>query len=127
MIMKIITSSAAPAAIGPYSQAIAAGGFLFLSGQIPLDPHTMELVEGDTCVQTQRVVQNIAAVLSEAGIDKNRVVKCSVFLKDLNDFAAMNEVYTQFFGDHKPARSTFQVAALPKGAQVEIECVAQLP
>src|SRR3990167_7454012 len=126
MIMKIITFPAAPAAIGPYSQAIAAGGFLFLSGQIPLDPQTMELVEGDTRAQTQRVVQNIAAVLAEAGIDKNHVVKCTVFLQDLNDFAAMNEVYTQFFGEHKPARSTFQVAALPKGSRVEIECIAQL-
>ncbi|EKD93078.1 MAG: hypothetical protein ACD_28C00252G0004 [uncultured bacterium] len=124
--MKIITFPAAPAAIGPYSQAIAAGGFLFLSGQIPLDPQTMELVEGDTRAQTQRVVQNIAAVLAEAGIDKNHVVKCTVFLQDLNDFAAMNEVYTQFFGEHKPARSTFQVAALPKGSRVEIECIAQL-
>lgn len=124
--MKIINASDAPAAIGPYSQAIACGGFLFFSGQIPLDPHTMELVKGDVKAQAERVLSNIEAILREAGLEKHHVVKCTVFLKNLNDFAAMNEVYTRFFGEHKPARSTIEVAGLPRGAQVEIECIAKM-
>jgi 2-iminobutanoate/2-iminopropanoate deaminase len=114
----------APAAIGPYSQAVVANGFVFTAGQVPFDPATMELVEGDVATQTEQVMKNLTAILREAGADLSTVVKTTVFLRDMNDFTAMNEVYGRHFGDHKPARSTVQVARLPRDAGVEIEAVA---
>ncbi|MBI2983594.1 MAG: RidA family protein [Chloroflexi bacterium] len=117
-------SEDAPKAVGPYSQAIVAGELIFCSGQIPLDPATGKIVEGDIAVQTGRVLDNLAAVLSAAGSGLAQVVKTAVFLADLSDFNAMNEAYALKFGQHRPARSTFQVAALPRGARIEIECVA---
>ena len=114
----------APKAVGPYSQAIVAGELVFCSGQIPFDPATGKLVEGDIAVQTARIVDNLRAILAAAGSDLAHVVKTSVFLADLRDFEAMNEAYAMAFGDHRPARSTFEVAALPRGARIEIECVA---
>jgi len=117
-------SEDAPKAVGPYSQAILAGELVFCSGQIPLDPATGQLVEGDIAAQTGRVLDNLAAVLAAAGSDLAHVVKTTVFLADLGDFAAMNEAYATRFGEHRPARSTVQVAALPRGARIEIECIA---
>ena len=114
----------APAAIGPYSQAIVAGNLVFTAGQIPLDPKTMQMVEGDVAAQTERVLENIKAVLEAAGASLSSVVKTTVFLKDMNDFSAMNEVYARYFGDHRPARSTVEVARLPRDARVEIEAIA---
>lgn len=125
--MRTIAVDGAPKAIGPYSQAVAAGGFLFTAGQIPLDPATMKLVEGDIAASTERVIDNLVAVLAGAGCQLSDVVKTTVFLADLADFAGMNEVYARRFGDHRPARSTIQVAGLPAGARVEIEAVAKLP
>ena len=125
--MRTIAVDGAPKAIGPYSQAIAAGGFLFTAGQIPLDPATMKLVEGDIAAATHRVIDNLVAVLAGAGCQLTDIVKTTVFLADLADFAGMNEVYARRFGDHRPARSTVQVARLPAGARVEIEAVAKLP
>ena len=119
-----ISAPDAPQAIGPYSQAIQAGSLLFLSGQIPLDPVTGEVVSGDVRVQTRRVLENIGAVLAAAGVSFDAVVKTTVFLADLNEFAAMNEVYATFFTDPAPARSTVQVARLPRDVAVEIELVA---
>ena len=121
---RIIATDGAPAAIGPYSQAIVANGFVFTAGQVPFDPHTMQLVEGGIGVQTDQVMRNITAILRQAGADLNTVVKTTVFLRDMNDFAGMNEVYARHFGDHKPARSTVQVARLPRDVAVEIEAVA---
>ena len=123
----IVATDGAPAAIGPYSQAIVANGLVFTAGQIPLDPETMKLVEGDITAQTERVLQNLAAVLAEAGSGFDRVVKTTCFLADLNDFAAFNAVYGRFLGTNPPARSTVQVAKLPAGALVEVECVALAP
>jgi 2-iminobutanoate/2-iminopropanoate deaminase len=123
---RIVSSEAAPAAIGPYSQAIIAGGFLFSAGQIPLDPVTKQVVEGDIVVQTRRVMENLQAVLAAAGASWKDVVKTTVFLQDLNDFPRMNEVYSEVMGDARPARSTVQVAGLPRGVKVEIELVAHL-
>lgn len=122
----IVQSADAPQAIGPYSQAIRTDQFVFVSGQIPLDPATGELVGGDVAAQTRRVLQNVQAVLHEAGSSLGRVVKTTVYLADIADFAAMNEVYGTFFDHEPPARSAFQVAALPKGARVEIEVIALL-
>ena len=124
MDIKSIHSEDAPKAQGPYSQAIVAGDLVFCAGQIPLDHATGSLVQGDIAVQTGRVLDNLAAVLASAGSDLAHVVKTTVFLADIDDFAAMNEAYGLRFGSHRPARSTFQVAALPRGARVEIECVA---
>lgn len=124
MTMKPVHSDAAPKAIGPYSQAIVAGGFVFASGQIPLDPSTGQLVSGDIAAQTRRVLANIEAVLAAAGTDLRRVVKATVFLTDLSHFGTVNTIYEEAFGGARPARSTVQVAALPRGAQVEIEVVA---
>ena len=123
---KPITTQGAPRAIGPYSQAIEARGTrtLYLSGQIPLDPGTGELLQGDIGAQTERVMQNIEAVLAAAGMSFANVVKTTVYLVDLADFARMNEVYGKRFVGAYPARSTVQVAALPRGARVEIEAVA---
>ncbi len=114
----------APAAIGPYSQAIKAGGMVFAAGQIPLDPATGQLVSGDVQAQTERVLENVRAVLTAAGASFETVVKTTVFLKSMSDFAAMNEVYARYFTGVAPARSTVAVADLPRGALVEIECIA---
>ena len=124
--MQTVHTDNAPAAIGPYSQAVVANGFVFTAGQVPFDPVSMQLVEGDIAVQTEQVMKNLRAILQQAGADLSTVVKTTVFLKDMNDFAAMNEVYARHFGDHKPARSTVQVARLPRDAGVEIEVVALL-
>jgi 2-iminobutanoate/2-iminopropanoate deaminase len=123
--MKTITTTEAPAAIGPYCQAIQIDGLLFASGQIPLTAEG-QLVEGDVQVQARQVFSNIRAVLAAAGGTLNNVVKATVFVQDLNDFALLNEVYAEAFGDHKPARSTVQVARLPLDAKVEIEVIAKL-
>ena len=119
-----IATRGAPAAVGPYSQAIAAGDFVFCSGQVHLDPASGALVEGDISTQTARVLQNLSAVLEAAGLSLANVVKTTVFLVDINDFGAMNEVYGRYMPDPPPARSTIGVAALPKGARVEIELIA---
>ena len=116
----------APAAIGPYSQAIVTDGWVFCSGQIPLDPDTMELVGGTIDEQTDRALSNLSEVLQAAGSSLQHVVKTTVFLADMNDFAAMNKVYEQHFGEHRPARAAVQAAALPKFCDVEIECIARL-
>ncbi len=122
--MEAIQTDQAPLAIGPYSQAIKANGFVFLSGQIPLVPETMQVIEGDIQAQTDRVFANIAAVLTAAGSALDKVVKTTVFLADMNDFTAMNEIYARYFGDHRPARSTVQAARLPRDVRVEIEVIA---
>ncbi len=122
-----VESPSAPRPVGPYSQAVRAGGFLFLSGQIPLDPATDQLVTATIEVETQRVFDNLRAVLGAAGLDFSHVVKTTVYLKDLADFAAMNGVYAQAFGSSRPARATVQVSALPKGARGEIDAVAAFP
>ncbi|NOT60987.1 MAG: RidA family protein [Acidobacteria bacterium] len=122
--MDIIQTAQAPAAIGPYSQAIKANGLIFCSGQIPLDPATMQIVEGDIKAQTERVLLNAQAVLEAAGSSLSRVIKTTVFIKDMNDFAALNEVYAKFFDASKPARSTVEVARLPRDVKVEIEVIA---
>lgn len=122
--MERIEAPGAPKAVGPYSHAVVAGDLVYCSGQVPLDPATGELVSGDIAAQTDRIVDNLAAVLAAAGSGLERVVKTTVFLADIADFAAMNEAYAKRFGDHRPARSTIGVAALPRGARVEIECIA---
>jgi 2-iminobutanoate/2-iminopropanoate deaminase len=124
--MKTVQTAAAPAAIGPYSQGRVASGLLFTAGQIPLDPRTMEIVAGGIEEQTERVLGNLDAVLAEAGASWEGVVKTTVFLTDLADFAAFNATYERHLGGAKPARSTVQVAALPRGARVEIELVAEV-
>jgi 2-iminobutanoate/2-iminopropanoate deaminase len=121
---KIISTNEAPAAIGPYSQAVRSGRFLFCSGQIPLDPKSGQIVPGDIDAQTRRVLNNIAAVLRAEGATFEDVVKTTVFLTDLGDFQTVNEIYGSYFKNQPPARSTVQVAALPKGARVEIEVIA---
>ncbi len=123
---KVIATSEAPAAIGPYSQAIAVGNLLFCAGQIPLDPATGELIEGDVTAQTERVIANLKGVLAANGMTLENVVKTTVFLTDLGNFAKMNEVYSRHFAAPFPARSTIQVAGLPKASQVEIEATAVL-
>ena len=122
--MQIIQTAQAPAAIGPYSQAIKVNGLIFCSGQIPLDPVTMQVVEGDIQAQTERVLLNAQAVLEAAGSSLSRVVKTTVFIKDMNDFAALNVVYGKFFDATRPARSTVEVARLPRDVKVEIEVIA---
>ena len=122
--MQTISTSDAPKAIGPYSQAVLVNGFLFTAGQIALDPVSMEIVPGGIAEQTDRVFRNLQAVLSAAGLTFNHVVKTTVFLQDMAEFAAMNEVYARAFGDHRPARSTVAAAGLPRGVRVEIDCVA---
>ena len=121
---ELISTAGAPKAIGPYSQALSANGFVFTAGQVALDPATGELVAGGIAEQTARALENLRAVLKAAGSTPSGVVKTTVFLVDMADFAAMNEVYGRFFGDHRPARSTVAVAALPRGARVEIEVIA---
>jgi 2-iminobutanoate/2-iminopropanoate deaminase len=124
--IRIIQTDAAPAAIGPYSQATIAGGFLFTAGQIPLDPVSGELITGDVQAQTRQVLANLAAVLAAAGASWADVVKTTVFLTDMGDFPAFNEIYAATFGDARPARSTVQVSALPRGVSVEVELVAKV-
>jgi len=126
MNMKTITTANAPAAIGPYSQAVQAGNLLFCSGQIPLDPVTGELVAGDIRRQAEQVMENIAAVLSAAGAGFDNVIKTTIYLVDMNDFGVVNEVYGRCFPGHKPARSTVAVKALPRGSLLEIEVLACL-
>ena len=127
MSVRTLSTEAAPAAIGPYSQATIAGGFLFTAGQIPLDPATKEVVAGDIVPQTRRVLENLQHVLHAAGASWKDVVKTTVFLQDMTDFPRFNEVYEAALGTARPARSTVQVAALPRGVSVEVELVAKLP
>jgi 2-iminobutanoate/2-iminopropanoate deaminase len=123
--LEAIRTDAAPAAIGPYSQAVMVNGMIYTAGQIPLDPATMELVGGDdVAAQTERVMQNLHAILQAAGTSLQSVVKTTVYLADMADFAAMNEVYGRHFGEHRPARSTIQAAGLPKNVKVEIDAIA---
>lgn len=124
MSKRIVRTDDAPPAIGPYSQAVVAGGFVFAAGQVPLDPRTGQIVPGDIRLQTRRVMENLKAVLEAAGSSMDKVVKTTVFLRDLNDFGIMNEIYGQYFQENPPARSTVQVARLPREAAVEIEVVA---
>ena len=123
---QAVSTESAPKAIGPYSQAIKAGSLLFCSGQIPLDPKTGVLIEGDIAAQTRQVFANVAAILEAAGVSFDRVVKTTVFLADMNDFAAMNAVYATIFTGPAPARSTVAAAGLPKNARIEIEVIAAL-
>lgn len=122
--MHFIATKNAPHAIGPYSQAVRAGNVLYLSGQIPLDPASGNLVQGDFTVQAKRVLENLRAVLKESGAEFQHVVKATVYLTDLGNFQTLNSIYAEYFGEHKPARSTIGVAALPRGAGVEIDLIA---
>lgn len=124
MSKKIIQTENAPKAIGPYSQAVEANGFVFCSGQIPINPQTGELVTGDVGVQTTQVMQNLRAVLKAAGTDFNNVIKTTIFLKSMSDFGIVNEIYGSYFPENPPARATVQAAMLPKDVSVEIECIA---
>ena len=126
MEKKVIVSEKSPAAIGPYSQAIKAGNVVYCSGQIPLVPETGEIVEGDIKAQAKQSLENVKAVLTEAGATFSNVVKTTVFIVDMADFGAINEVYAEYFGDHKPARSCVAVKELPKGARVEVEVLVVL-
>jgi 2-iminobutanoate/2-iminopropanoate deaminase len=121
-----VSTPHAPAAIGPYSQAVVSNGFAFLSGQIPISPSTGQLIEGGIAAQTTRVLENLKAVLEACGSSLAKVVKTTVYLKDMGDFAAMNEVYAQFFTENPPARATVEAARLPKDVRVEIDCVAEV-
>jgi 2-iminobutanoate/2-iminopropanoate deaminase len=121
---EVIATNDGPKAIGPYSQAIKANGFVFVSGQIPFDPETQQLIEGDISAQTERVLQNLSGILTAAGSSLDKVVKAGVFLKNMSDFAAMNEVYGRYFTESPPARSTVEVARLPKEVLVEIDIIA---
>ena len=121
---EIIATENAPGAIGPYSQAVKTGGMVYCSGQIPIDPATGEFVSDDISEQTEQVFKNLTAVLEAAGSGLDQVVKTTVFLADMGDFAAMNEVYGKYFSENKPARATVQAARLPRDAKVEIECIA---
>ena len=122
--MNIISTNAAPQAIGPYSQAIEVNNTLYISGQIPLDPQTMEVIADDVATQTHQCLMNIDAILTKAGYSLNNVVKCGIFLTDMNDFSIVNEVYGQYFHSHKPTRSCVQVAKLPREVKIEIEAIA---
>ena len=123
---QAVSTSSAPKAIGPYSQAIRAGSLLFVSGQVPIDPATGNLVEGDIAAQTRRVFDNIGAILEAAGASFDHVVRTTVYLADMNDFAVMNEVYGTYFSSPAPARATVQAARLPKDARIEIDVIASL-
>lgn len=127
MSVNYLHTDSALAAIGPYSQATAAGGFLFTAGQIPLDPATMKVIDGDVVAQAERVLANLDAVLAQAGCSWKDVVKTTVFLHDMADFPRVNEVYAKALGEARPARSTVQVSALPRGVLVEIDAIAKLP
>ena len=126
MANQVIHTENAPAAIGPYSQAVKAGNLLFVSGQVPFVPETMEIVEGDVKAQTAQSLKNLQAILKEAGADFSNVVKTTVFIKDMNEFAQINEVYAEYFGENKPARACVEVARLPKDVNVDIELIAEL-
>ena len=123
-MIEIVTTENAPGAIGPYSQAVKAGGMVFCSGQIPIDPATGEFVSSVVSEQTEQVLKNLSEVLSASGTSLDKVVKTTVFLADMNDFAEMNEVYGRYFNKNKPARATVQAARLPRDAKVEIDCIA---
>jgi 2-iminobutanoate/2-iminopropanoate deaminase len=123
---RAVHTSDAPEAIGPYSQAIVSDGYVFCSGQVPLDPSTGELIEGSIADQTRRCMASLEAILSAAGTDVANIVKTTVYLVDMNDFVEMNEAYGEFITDEPPARATVEVAGLPKGARVEIDCVARV-
>ena len=125
--LEIVHTADAPAAIGPYSQAVKANGFLFTAGQIALDPATMQVIDGDVVAQADRALRNLTAVLAASGVSWSDVVKTTIFLADMADFGAVNEVYARALGDARPARSTVAVAGLPRGVRVEIELVAALP
>ena len=127
MAKRLIQTDNAPAPIGPYSQAVQAGGMLFVSGQIALDPATMELVEGDIETETRRVMDSLQAIVQQAGAQMTDVVKCSIFVSDMGDFARINAVYGQYFPAEPPARETVEVSGLPKGGHVEISCIVLLP
>ena len=124
MQKKIVATPKAPAAIGPYSQAIRSGDFLYTSGQISLDPETMKMITGDIEVETEKVLKNIETILKADGLDLNNIIKTTVYLTDLSEFTRMNQVYEKFFSETKPARACVQVTALPKGAKVEIDAIA---
>ncbi len=124
---EVISTPDAPKAIGPYSQAIRANGLVFISGQVAIDPATQQVVEGDVTVQTERVMKSLAAILSAAGSSVDQVLRCTVFLKSMNDFAAMNAVYGKYFSSGPPARSTVEVSRLPKDVLVEIDVIALTP
>jgi 2-iminobutanoate/2-iminopropanoate deaminase len=124
-VKQIVTTEKAPQAIGPYSQAVRAGGFVFVSGQIPLDPRTGEFVAGGIAEQTEQVLRNLSAVLEAAGTSLDRVVKTTVFIADMNDFVAMNKVYERYFSGAAPARATVEAARLPRDARVEIDAIAE--
>ena len=126
MAKEVVSTAKAPAAIGPYSQAIRVGNLLFVSGQIPLDPGTGEIVVGDIRAQTRQVLTNLSAIVEAAGSSLARVAKTTVYLRDLSEFAAMNEVYAEFFGQQPPARATVQVARLPRDAAVEMDLIAEV-
>ena len=121
---EIISTKDAPQAIGPYSQAVKANGFIFTSGQVAIDPANQQVIEGDVAAQTDRVLRNLSEILEAAGSGLGKVVRCTVFLKNMNDFAAMNGVYGKYFGSAPPARSTVEVARLPKDVLVEIDAIA---
>ncbi len=121
---EIISTENAPGAIGPYSQAVKTGNLIFVSGQIPIDPKTGEFVSSEIKTQTEQVLKNLSAILQAAGSKLENVVKTTVFLADMNDFAAMNEIYGKYFNENKPARATVEAARLPRDARVEIECIA---
>lgn len=126
MPKKVVSTPDAPAAVGAYSQAIVSNGFVYCSGQVPLDPQTGELIGGSIADQTRRCLENLSAVLRAAGADLDDVVKVTAFLLDMGDFPEFNEAYSEFFGDEPPARATVAVVGLPKGAEVEIECIAHV-
>lgn len=125
-MFQVVSTDKAPQAVGPYSQAVIANGFVFLSGQIPLDPSTGTLVDGSIADQTRRVLNNLSSVLKSVGADLSNVVKTTVFMKDLGQFDEMNKAYAEFFTGNKPARATVEVSRLPKGAEIEIEAIALL-
>lgn len=127
MTIRTVLTESAPAAIGPYSQGVVAGGFLYTAGQIALDPATGQIVTGDVSAQTERVLTNLAAILAAGGCSWRHVVKTTVYLHDMADFPRVNEIYARTLGDARPARSTVQVTALPRGALVEIDAVAHIP
>lgn len=125
-MLDVISTNDAPKAIGPYSQAIRANGFVFVSGQVAIDPATQQVINGDVAAQTERVLKNVAGILNAAGSGIESVVRCTVFLKNISDFAAMNEVYGRYFTTNPPARSTVEVSRLPKDVLVEIDAIAVL-
>ncbi len=127
MPIRSISTEKAPRAIGPYSQAVVANGFVFVAGQLPIDPLTGQIVSGDISSQTKRVLENISCILEAAGTSLDQVVKTTIFLRDLGQFDAVNEAYGQYFSENRPARATVEVSRLPKGAEIEIEAVAVFP